>query len=134
MMNQRSEPRYSTSLPVRVFAGDARHSLDGVIIDVSRGGLAVRVPTWADDERLQVELPLHGDRCFLTCAVVAQAADGLAIVLHCALARPSGRQQRFIEALVRSQELPPSPPTPLRGAPAADQMEPVASGGFSLRS
>ena len=71
-MDRRLDTRYATTLPVRIFSGDERTRLDAVIADISRSGVALRVAVWGDAERLRVELPLHGDRCFLTCVVVAQ--------------------------------------------------------------
>ena len=133
-MDRRLDTRYATTLPVRVFTGDERTTLYAVIADISRGGIALRVATWGDAERLRVEVPLHGDRCFLACVVVAQTEIEGAAVLHCAFDQPSERQQRFVDALVRSQEEPTPKSIPLHTPQEEPPSETAGRDGFSLRA
>ena len=133
-MDRRPDTRYTTALPVRVFIGEERTTLDAVIADVSRGGIALRVAAWGDAERLRIELPLHGDRCFLSCVVVAQTEVEGAAVLHCAFDQPSERQQRFVDALLRSQEEPTPKSVPLPTPPEEPPSETAGRDGFSLRA
>ncbi len=131
-MDRRLDTRYATTLPVRIFSGDERTRLDAVIADISRSGVALRVAVWGDAERLRVELPLHGDRCFLTCVVVAQTESEGAAVLHCAFDHPSERQQRFVDALIRLQGAPTPTPIPHRTSQEEAPSDTAGREGFSL--
>lgn len=121
-LDLRSAPRYRLDLGVRVSSVLGQSRQDGKIVDVSLGGLAVRVPTKPGGGAVEVEINHDGFRSRLRCEIVDSVAEESSVLLRLRYAELNHVQLAFIRRLVTSALADPA-----AAFEAARDDEPLAS-------
>jgi len=118
----RSSPRYRLDLGVRVSSVLGQSRQDGKMVDVSLGGLAVRVPTKPGGGAVEVEINRDGFTSHLRCEIVGSVAEESSVLLRLRYAELNHVQLAFVRRLVRS-----ALEDPAAALEAARDDEPLAS-------
>ena len=95
----RARIRYPVSIKVLVNVG-AYQSLNGIVQDVSEGGMAVRLSEQPSTDEVEIAIEDAGFSSRLPCRIANTHLEGEETVLHLAFLELSGAQVAFIRSLV----------------------------------
>lgn len=98
--NRRGEPRYP-SLLAAIVHRDNGELVPARVLDISRGGAAIELPSRDGDSGFELRLPLEGRTLALRCHVAGAEDAWNTTILHCSFVRTTPPQHAALDDLIR---------------------------------